>query len=248
MFREPDHLADFVQSISNGACPNPMRTGLIIRIPAMLLLLAFAGCSARRLDAQEPERVEYSLRWKPGIGGPRSVDEVARTLDMPFKETAGFRVEYARGTCRDGATCPVLRKRVANDGDVEFCLKWRSESPFPRIDMCPEGTKTNYEKDVSFVGADSARSVYSVSCVGDSAALRSEAVFPARSASFMTRFESKDARLEIWILPAGDTLFEVSHKAKNTNKSRIKFRSLVDNLIARGAKPVTESKEGLNRL
>ena len=214
----------------------------------VLLFLAITGCSAGRLEAQEPERVEYSFRWKPAVGGPRSVDEVARTLDMQLQEVARFRVEYARGVCGDSATCPVMRRRVDNDGEIEFSLKRRSQSPFPRIDICPAGTKTKYEKDISFARLDSVRSVYSLSCIGDSAALRAEAVSPSRSVSLMTRFEAKSARLEIWVLPAGDTLFEVSHKAKNANKSRIKFRSLVERLLARGANPVTESKEGLNRL
>lgn len=211
----------------------------------MAVLLAF-GFPAL---AVEPDKAEYAFRWNPAEGGPSSVEAVHRLLGGRTKSLQEFEVRYHRlpqeGKWPQSATA-ILRSRTEKDERTEYRLKFRRPVPFEPVQVCPAGFELSYEEDVSFVGPDSARGVYSVSCTGaDPQLLEPFHPGPLPCISHVERHGGKKYRVEIWSLPEKRSLIEVSHRAGRNALDRAEFREVVLRLLQAGARPTASSKTEL---
>lgn len=196
--------------------------------------------------ADEPSKAEYAFRWNPRDGGPASWEAVQAILGGKLKSVERYSVRYH--TLVPGRNAPpgasaVFRERTLEGADTEYRLKFRSSRPFGDLEVCPSGLEMSYEKDVAFVGGDSLRAVYSLSCTGsDPEIVHTLGARPLPCHSSLARFSAKKYRLEIWALPRNDSILEVSHRAGNSKRDQDDFRELVRKLVGAGARPSGSSK------
>ena len=214
------------------------------------LLLAAALLPAAGLGAAEPGRAEYAVRWDPAGGGPASVAELLSFLGASKTEGRRYEVRYfdfpAPAGAPAGAT-PILRQRVAEDGEAEIRLKYRSPQPLPAAWACPDGARfqKSEETDVTFAASGPSRS-FAYSCSLDAPSPPAFlAAAPKPCSARMVRYEHGGDKIEEWTLPGGAVRLEVSRTGPNDAKHATKFGRLVDRLRARGVKPLDESKTEL---
>ena len=141
----------------------------------------------------------------------------------------------------------ILRQRVAEDGEGEIRLKYRSARPLSGAWACPDGARfqKSEETDVTFTSSGQARS-FAYSCSLDAASPPAFlAATPKACSAHMVRYEHGGDKIEEWTLPGGAVRLEVSRTGANDAKHAAKFGKLVDRLLARGVKPLDESKTEL---
>ncbi len=214
------------------------------------LLLAAAVLPATGLAAAEPGRAEYAVRWDPADGGPASAAELLSFLGASNAEGRRYEVRYFDFPAPAGApagAAPILRQRVAQDGEAEIRLKYRSAQPLSGAWACPEGAgfRKSEETDVTFAASGPERS-FAYSCSLDAASPPALlAATPKTCSARMVRYEHGGDKIEEWTLPGGGVRLEVSRTGSDDAKHAAKFGKLVDRLRARGVKPLDESKTEL---
>lgn len=215
-----------------------------------LLLAATVLLPATGLGAAEPGRAEYAVRWDPSQGGPANVGELLALLDASNAEGRRYEVRYfdfpAPAGAPAGATL-ILRQRVAEGGEGEIRLKYRSPQPVSGAWACPDGARfqKSEETDVTFTSSGQARS-FAYSCSLDAAAPPAFlSATPKPCSARMVRYEGGGHKIEEWTLPGGGIRLEVSRSGSNDAKHEAKFGKLVERLRARGVKPLDESKTEL---
>src|SRR5437868_7508977 len=222
-----------------------------VGLAAASLLLASAALAAG--DA------EFAIRWDPAEGGPGTLEAIAETLQLPDGKRKTFVVRYFAMKQPSGApegASAIARERLS-DGRLESMYKLRSPVAFPargpQADWrCPfkvEAKRQN-EVDVGWSAEGVPKRNYSRSCeVGGHMADLLPARFmaqPLDCASSMLRMTSEHIKIERWSLPGGTQPFEVSANGHDTEADLEAFADrVVRPLLARGVKPLTQSKTQL---
>ena len=218
-----------------------------------MLLLAMAGAAASPgpAPAPEPKNAEYAVRWDPARGGPANAAETLAFLGARDVAPDPYEIQYYDLSAPQGAppgAAVILRRRTAADGSAEIRLKYRSSSPLSSW-ACPDPSfQSKAQVDVGF-GPDAPSRVDSYSC--DLSAPKppeSLGAVPKKCMSHMTRHDATKTvgyKVELWTLPDGSQRLEVSRTAENSVDELARFTHLVETLVARGARPVAESKTEL---
>jgi hypothetical protein len=199
----------------------------------------------------EPARAEYAVRWDPSEGGFSNAQEVLAFLDAPKTAGQAFEVRYfdlAPPVNAPPNSITILRQRSRAAGKTEFRLKYRRAQPLGDKWECPNDAP--YEKteevDVSFVGTERPRRVYSYSCtLTAELPPASLGAVPKKCASRMVRYHFGGFKIEEWTLPGGNVKVEISHAARNSSDEVVKFAEFVSKLRGRGVKPSDQSKTEL---
>jgi len=215
------------------------------------LLLSAVLVPAAALSGGEPGHAEYAVRWDPSQGGPANVRELLDFLGASEGGGHAYEVRYFDLPRPEGAPAgatPILRLRIADGGDAEVRLKYRTEQPLEGRWGCPAGAsfEKSEEVDVTFSAAAMPARMYAYSCTLE--ARTPPALLgatPKSCAARMVRYKSGDDKIEEWALPGGALRLEVSRTTSGSPKHEKKFRKLVDRLRARGVKPLDESKTEL---
>jgi hypothetical protein len=209
----------------------------------VVLLLAAA--------AREPKGAEYAVRWDPARGGPASAAEALAFLGAADVAPERYEVQFydlpAPPGAPAGATV-ILRRRTAADGASEIRLKYRTVSPLASW-ACPDPSfHAKAQVDVGF-GADAPTRVDSYSCVLSSPEPPDDLhAVPKKCVSRMVRYDVERTagyKVEVWTLPDGSTRLEISRTAKNSVDELALFAHIVERLVARGVRPLEESKTEL---
>jgi hypothetical protein len=101
-----------------------------MRIGALLLSAVLVPAAA--LSGDEPGHAEYAVRWDPSQGGPANVRELLDFLGASGGGGHAYEVRYFDLPRPEGAPAgatPILRLRIADDGEAEVRLKYRTERP-----------------------------------------------------------------------------------------------------------------------
>lgn len=219
-----------------------------MRIGALMLACALV---AALLTAEEPGRAEYAVRWDPTQGGPANARELLAFLGASGGGGHAYEVRYfdlPRPESAPAVATPILRLRVAEGGDAEVRLKYRTEQPLEARWGCPAGAsfEKSEEVDVTFAASATPVRMYAYSCTLDAKAPPTFlGATPKSCAARMVRYRHGDDKIEEWTLPGGGIRLEVSRTTSGKPKHEAKFRELVDRLRARGVKPLDESKTEL---
>lgn len=214
------------------------------------LLLAGALVAAL-LTADESGRAEYAVRWDPTQGGPANARELLAFLGASGGGGHAYEVRYFDMPRPEGApagAATILRLRVADGGDAEVRLKYRTEQPLEGRWGCPAGASfdKSEEVDVTFTAGAAPVRMFAYSCTLEAGAPPAFlGATPKSCAARMVRYKHGDDKIEEWTLPGGAVRLEVSRTTSGKPKHEAKFRELVDRLRARGVKPLDESKTEL---
>ena len=222
-----------------------MRAGLGV---IALFATGVAACVATAADAPD---AEYAVRWDPAEGGPRTAADVLRLLELGKAEVHTFEVRYYDAPV--SASTPesarvILRERERDGDEDEILVKFRRATPLTADWTCPLGGRAerSAQVDVGFGPGDTIARTYSYSCE-----LEADSFPPSLRATphpcsiTFTRATAKKIKIETWPLPSGDSLLEVSHVARDSQKELANFQKIVARLIAAGAHPKAESKTEL---
>ncbi|MDM0017069.1 hypothetical protein [Variovorax saccharolyticus] len=218
-----------------------------------------AACLLAASAAQAAADAEFAVRWDPAEGGPATIEAVAEALRLPEGKRKSFEVRYFSivqpADAPPGASA-IARERLSG-GQMESMYKLRSPVAFPsqgaQADWrCPfkVDAKRQKEVDIGWSAEGVTKTNYSRSCAADG---RIADLLPARfmakpldCSSSMLRMSSRGIKIERWSLPGGRQAFEVSTNGKDTGAERKAFASgVVQPLIARGARPLQQSKTQL---
>jgi len=220
-----------------------------MRIGALLFAAVLVPASV--VTGAEPGRVEYAVRWDPAQGGPANVRELLAFLGAPEGGGHAQEVRYFDLPSPEGAPAgatPILRQRIAEGGDGDVRLKYRTERPLEQRWGCPAGApfEKSEEVDVTFAAGAVPVRMYAYSCTLDAKAPPAFlGATPKSCAARMVRYKHGDDKIEEWTLPGGGVRLEVSRTTSGKAKHETKFRELVERLKARGVKPLDESKTEL---
>jgi hypothetical protein len=218
---------------------------------AMLLLAAAALGPQTPPAAAEPKGAEYAVRWNPGQGGPASAAETLAFLGAGDAPSVRYEVQFYELPTPHGAPAGatvILRRRAASDGSTEIRLKYRTSSPLASW-ACPEPSfQAKAQVDVGF-GTDAPSRVDSYSCVLEATQPPADLhAVPKKCVSRMVRYDATAAvgyKVEAWTLPDGSQRLEISRTTKNSVDELARFAHMVEGLVARGARPLEESKTEL---
>ena len=217
----------------------------------LLVVTTAAGPPSEPVAVPEPKNAEYAVRWDPARGGPANAAETLAFLGARDVVPDSYEIQYydlpAPRGAPEGATV-ILRRRTAADGSTAIRLKYRSSSPLASW-ACPDPSfQSKAQVDVGF-GPDAPSRIDSYSC--DLAAPHPPAsmrAVPKKCVSQMTRHDATGTvgyKVELWTLPDGSKRMEVSRTAANSVDELARFTHLVETLVARGVRPVAESKTEL---
>ena len=236
------------------------RTTLVLGL-ASFCLLAQPACSAS---------AEFALRWDPSQGGPQDAQKALQLLGLQDDKPKAFVIRYF--SVKQPASLPkgyaVIARQRETGGKPQASYKLRGTKPLDKLPQsyqwaCPlagAGADED-ERDITWLarpaGPSAAkpwpvRTVYSRTC---SAAATLLDALPASHAphapgceSTMTRFKDKGLKVEVWTLPQGATMLEVSFKVDvDTPQARQAFeQAWVKPLLAAGAWPLSDNKTALN--
>lgn len=221
---------------------------------AAVAALLFAGAVLAPLvpkASTEPKGAEYAVRWDPARGGPASAAETLTFLGAADVTPDRYEVQFydlpAPRGAPPGATV-ILRRRAAADGSAEIRLKYRTSTPLASW-ACPDPSfRAKAQVDVGFgPGAPSRVDSYSCVLAADRPPEELHAV-PKKCASQMARFDATRTagyKVEAWTLPDGSTRLEISRSAANSVDELARFTKMVETLVERGARPLSESKTEL---
>ena len=217
---------------------------------AIAVLLLAAGLAPHGAAA-EPKGAEYAVRWNPAQGGPTSAAETLAFLGAGDVPSARYEVRFydlpAPHGAPAGATV-ILRRRAASDGSTEIRLKYRTSSPLGAW-ACPNPSfQAKVQVDVAF-GADAPSRVDSYSCVLAASEPPADLhAVPKKCVSRMVRYDATPTvgyKVEAWTLPDGSQRLEISRTTRNSADELARFAHLVEGLVARGVRPLEESKTEL---
>lgn len=201
---------------------------------------------------------EFSIRWDPAEGGPATVNESLSALGLKAAGPDTFVVQYF--TVNQPQDAPAGFKAIARErrsgSQVETTYKLRGPAPFPanaaHLKECPlKGpAEAKSEVDITWTADEVPRRAYSRSCTAK--ADLAHALPPAFGAkalgcsSKMRRYSVDAVKLELWELPGGTQVFEVSSKGKDSASDLKRFRKrIVVPLLNGGVKPLKDSKTEL---
>jgi hypothetical protein len=217
---------------------------------AAVLLLA-ATLAPPTPAAPEPKGAEYAVRWDPAKGGPANAAETLAFLGAPETTAVRYEIQFydvpaPKDAPRDAAV--ILRRRTSEDGSTEIRLKYRTSFPLSSW-TCPDPSyQAKAQVDVGF-GADAPSRVNSYSCVLSATRPPEDlSAVPKRCISQMVRYDATRTvgyKVEVWTLPDGSTRLEISRTAANSVDELARFAHLVETLVARGVRPLSESKTEL---
>jgi hypothetical protein len=203
---------------------------------------------------------EYSMRWDPAQGGPRSAEDTLLKLGLHASKRSMFEVQYF--DIVTPADAPpgfdaIMRKR-SNGQVAQLTFKLRGASAWPQ-DLpskpwncpLPRPHERKEEADIAFLAADQVSRAHSRSCTHTSTRLDVQvpAVLqprPSGCKSRMTRLEAGKLKVERWRMADGSTLLEVSRIGADDAQASADFRDqVVKPLLALQALPVQRSKSAI---
>ncbi|WP_035373173.1 hypothetical protein [Pseudoduganella violaceinigra] len=209
------------------------------------------------------ERAEYAFRWEVAKGGPSSIRQVAKTLNVQEEKPERFEVRYFDvGTCNavpSGYTI-IGRERSLGGEKPDATVKVRGPDPATSelLDWkCPldESEKSKREVDIGFRGLDEVKRSFSVSCTLKKSGLKASlpAGYSAAAKACSNKMERAEAeseglkiKIEKWKLPKKRVAIEVSMVGDDTNVDFEKFKTkVVKPLMDQKAVPLKESKTEL---
>lgn len=214
---------------------------------------------------------EYAFRWSPSEGAPTTTPQATLDLlDLRDEKPTQFSVQYIQVKRPEGLpdNVKVIARERTEGGKPQTSYKLRAEedlsaaAPTAKYPCILLGTKDmayEAEMDVSWgrtpAGEVLPKVVYSRTCSLDmafnQALARAVVIKPptANCAARMLRYKQKGLKFEIWTMPAGKVLFEVSRKVKvDSEEERNKFlEAVVRPLLAVQATPSTDNKTELSQ-
>ena len=201
---------------------------------------------------------EFSLRWDPAEGGPKSAKESLAALSLKHDKQDDFVVQYFAvnqpGNARAGFKAIARERRTGNH--VEATYKVRGTAPFSAnpsyLWECPlKGpAESKNEIDITWTGDELPIRTYSQSCTAKAdmahAMPTAHGAKPLGCSSKMHRFSEHGIKLELWKLSSGRQLFEVSVTGQDSAADLKTFQKrIVSPLLSRGVKPLKNSKTEL---
>jgi len=218
---------------------------------AAVLLVVTAAFAPQTPASPEPKKAEFAVRWDPARGGPASAAEALALLGAPDTPAAPYEVQFYDLPPPNGAprsAVVILRRRTGADGSTEIRLKYRTSAPLLSW-ACPDPSyEAKAQVDVGF-GADAPSRVNSYSCVLSAPRPPEDLnAVPKNCVSQMVRYDATRTvgdKVEFWTLPDGSTRLEISRTAANSVDELARFTHLVERLVARGVRPLGESKTEL---
>lgn len=224
--------------------------GLQGLVAAALLSASTCGLAA--------DAAEFSIRWDPTAGGPKSVKESLAALGLKRDKGDKYVVRYF--TVNRPGNIPAGFKAIARERRtghrVEAMYKVRGTAPFPAnppyVWECPlKGhAESKNEIDITWTGDQLPKRAYSRSCTvkADMARAMPTSYGAKRlaCASRMQRFSEHGIKLELWKLPKGKQVFDVSVSGEDSAADLEAFQKrIVSPLINRGVRPFKNSKTEL---
>ena len=163
------------------------------------------------------------------------------TINQPGNAPAGFKA--------------IARERRTGN-HVEATYKVRGPTPFPTngsyLWECPlQGhAESKNEIDITWTGDELPKRAYSQSCTAkvdmSHAMPAAYGAKPLGCTSRMHRLSDHGIKLELWKLPGGKQVFEVSISGEDSAVDLKTFQTrIVSRLLSRGVKPLKESKTEL---
>jgi len=220
---------------------------------ALAVLVTVVGVLVAPTPAavSEPKGAEYAVRWDPARGGPTSAAETLAFLGVADVPPVRYEVQFYDLPVPHGAppaATVILRRRTATDGSAEIRLKFRTSSPLASW-SCPDPSfQAKAQVDVGF-GADAPSRIDSYSCVLSASRPPDDLhAVPKKCVSQMVRYDATQTagyKVEVWTLPDGSKRLEISRTTANSVAELARFAEMVEKLVARGARPLEESKTEL---
>ena len=226
---------------------------------ALLSLLStptFAGDPQQ--SHMKPTSVEFSVKWNPIDGGPKSAKKAAELLNLAYDDPDNYFVQYYSfdGSKKGPKGAKgILRHRIKNQKKEELTIKYRSDKPFELESWaCPmsgtDGT-IKYEIDTSLLADQKQSQAYSLSCdLEDSTAINTELTKQRAEKLdcpvWMVRSKIGAFKAEEWHI-CSDFFIEISSSKKldgdDFQEALKSFQTkIVDVLTHEGAKPLSRSK------
>jgi len=201
---------------------------------------------------------EFSIRWDPAEGGPKSVKESLAALSVKHAKQDDFVVQYF--TIDQPGSAPADFKAIARErrtgNHIEATYKFRGPVPFPAnpsyVWECPlKGpAASKNEVDITWTGDELPKRAYSRSCTANAdmahAMPTAYGAKPLACTNEMRRFSDHGVTLELWELTSGKQVFEVSIKGEDSASDLKTFQErIVSPLVNRGVRPLRDSKTEL---
>lgn len=213
---------------------------------------------------------EYALRWDPGQGGPQDAQAVLQLLGLKDDKPKVFLIRYF--SVKQPAGLPagfaVIARQRETGETTEASYKLRGPKPLGKLPKayrwaCPlaAAAADQDERDITWLarpagqpdaGSLPVRTVYSRTCstaakLLDSLPASHQPRAPGCETS-MKRFKDKGVKVEVWSMPQGAQILEVSFKVDDDKApARLAFeQGRVRPLLAAGAVPLQENKTQLN--
>jgi hypothetical protein len=201
---------------------------------------------------------EFSIRWDPADGGPDSVTDSLAVLGLKQGRQGDFVVQYFTvDQHRDApADYKAIGRQRRTGNEVDATYKFRGPVPIATDAshpwVCPlDGpAQSKSEVDITWTGEARPKRAYSHSCtVKADMAQAMPAASGAQPLGCETkthRFSDHGVTLEVWELPGGRRVFEVSVKGRDSATDLKAFqRRVVGPLLSRGVRPLSDSKTEL---
>ena len=203
---------------------------------------------------------EFAFRWEVVKGGPASASEVATALQLQPGKAKAYRVLYfdvtQPGQVPTGYKA-LGRERGPSGGKPAATYKVRGAEPIPtelQNWKCPlvGPSESKAEVDIGFQGLSQVKRVFSVSCTVKEKGLKASlptgygaTTKGCTSAMKRTKAQSEtlEVKVEIWSLPKGRVVIEVSMEGADSTEDFERFRDkVVKPLLDRKAVPLEASK------
>lgn len=213
---------------------------------------------------------EYAFRWDPSQGGPNTPQATMDLLSIQDKKPTQFNVQYIPIHRPSGlpANVEVIARERTKGGDSETSYKLRADvdlssaaptNKFPCILRGTQGIALEAEMDISWAatsqGNPKPKVKYSRTCsiaAPFKDAIEEAAITNAPDsgcAARMSRYKQNGLKFEVWTMPSGQTLFEVSRKVEaDSPQERAQFlATIVQPLLKAKAMPSTDNKTELSK-
>jgi hypothetical protein len=224
--------------------------GLHAFVAASLLSASTCGWAAAA--------AEFSIRWDPAEGGPKSAKESLAVLSLKHVKQDDFVVQYF--SVNQPRNAPGDFKAIARERrtgkHVDATYKLRGPVPFPASSPylwnCPLNglAVSKNEVDVTWTGDELPKRAYSRSCTANAdmahAMPAAYGAQPLGCSSRMRRVSDGGITLEIWELARGKRVIEASVKGEDSASDLKAFhKRIVGPLLKKGVRPLKDSKTEL---
>lgn len=239
---------------------NTIATTSLAAAVACLIVATLSLCvrvsPVRAGEAAQRMPTELAIRWDPASGGPGSVEDVVRILDLAPGRTESFSVRYFTVKPPPDVSPGlqvIVRERTGDEGTISTYkvrgpARLRETGAFQRW-TCPfENPRPEKAGlDLTWVSDGDPADAYARSCDADGPVAellpQGFSAVPTTCKAEVQRWFSGHIRIERWTLADRRVILDVALDAKDSPVVISGFRDrAVRSLVAAGAQPLPGSK------